>query len=245
MAHEVLTGDLQPLDIARSAGVSTSTVRLYEDEGLLPPAQRTVGGHRRYGQHHLDAMLTARALRSGYSWTLARAVMRAAHCFDLDTVHDLINQRHAALHIKTGQVMQAIAMVQNPLTPPGTDDLLTRRVTIGRAAKAHGVTTATLRHWERMGVITPLRLTNGHRFYAPKDLRQLTLVQALRTANFDFTTIAQLTEHLGSNDPKNLMSVLETQLRRIRLEGRQATRATALLHHYMTTYVTCQPSDQA
>lgn len=35
-------------DIAALAGVSTKTIRFYEDIGVLPPAARTSGGHRDY-----------------------------------------------------------------------------------------------------------------------------------------------------------------------------------------------------
>jgi DNA-binding transcriptional MerR regulator len=36
--------------LAKAAGVRPDTVRFYEREGLLPPAQRTAAGYRMYGQ---------------------------------------------------------------------------------------------------------------------------------------------------------------------------------------------------
>jgi DNA-binding transcriptional MerR regulator len=40
-------------ELARQAGVSTATLRYYEDQGLLQPARRTEAGYRIYGQDAL------------------------------------------------------------------------------------------------------------------------------------------------------------------------------------------------
>ncbi|KGN31288.1 MerR family transcriptional regulator [Knoellia sinensis KCTC 19936] len=43
-------------DLAKSAGVSTDTVRFYEREGLIPPPERTSAGYRSYGQSAVDRL---------------------------------------------------------------------------------------------------------------------------------------------------------------------------------------------
>ena len=43
-------------DLADKFGVSTETIRNWERQKLLPPASRTLGGHRRYTQEHVDAI---------------------------------------------------------------------------------------------------------------------------------------------------------------------------------------------
>ena len=40
-------------DLARRTGTKATTVRWYEEVGLLPPPARTAGGHRVYGAAHL------------------------------------------------------------------------------------------------------------------------------------------------------------------------------------------------
>lgn len=40
-------------DLARRTGTKATTVRWYEEVGMLPPAARTAGGHRVYGAAHL------------------------------------------------------------------------------------------------------------------------------------------------------------------------------------------------
>src|SRR5687767_12296822 len=54
-------------DIARQAGVASSTIRYYERIGLLPPSKR-VSGKRRYDKDILQKLSVIRlAQRAGYS----------------------------------------------------------------------------------------------------------------------------------------------------------------------------------
>lgn len=43
-------------DLARRYGVCPESLRVWERSGLIPPAARTPGGHRRYTSEHLDAL---------------------------------------------------------------------------------------------------------------------------------------------------------------------------------------------
>ena len=40
-------------ELSRLTGVKATTIRWYEQEGLLPPPLRTEGGHRVYDGEHL------------------------------------------------------------------------------------------------------------------------------------------------------------------------------------------------
>lgn len=42
--------------LARAADVGSQTLRYYERRGLLPEPPRTAGGHRLYGQAHLERL---------------------------------------------------------------------------------------------------------------------------------------------------------------------------------------------
>jgi len=48
--------------LASRFGVSAESLRVWERQGLIPPALRTPGGHRRYGALHVRAI---RALLAG------------------------------------------------------------------------------------------------------------------------------------------------------------------------------------
>lgn len=45
------------LEAAKMLNVSTSSIRLWEEKGLIPKAERTLGGHRRYDLDELRHFL--------------------------------------------------------------------------------------------------------------------------------------------------------------------------------------------
>jgi DNA-binding transcriptional MerR regulator len=47
-------------EVAAAAGVTTKTLRFYEQAGLLQPAERTPSGYRRYGPEVIDRVLFIR-----------------------------------------------------------------------------------------------------------------------------------------------------------------------------------------
>ena len=53
-----MTERLRPHEVAHRVGVSTSTIRRYEREGLLPAATRTRSGHRVYTSEDVERILT-------------------------------------------------------------------------------------------------------------------------------------------------------------------------------------------
>ncbi len=55
-------------EVAERTGFPSSTLRYYEEVGLLPEPGRTPAGHRVYGEEHLDQLaFVARAKRLGLS----------------------------------------------------------------------------------------------------------------------------------------------------------------------------------
>lgn len=210
-----------------------SSVRFYEAEGFLPPAARTPSGHRRFTSGHLRALLTARVLRDGYTWTVAREVMRAVHAGNVAAAFALVDGHHATLHAERVRIDTAMRTVA--ATAPLLDEEVQfgRRVPIGRAADLLDVTPATLRHWERRGVITPGRFANRHRTYTPLDLRRLRQVQILREAGYPFDAIAGLTEELDRGRGEGLTRALAERRRHLTERSRRALAADAALHAYL------------
>ena len=43
-------------DLVSRYGVAPQSLRNWEQQGLMPPARRTPGGHRRYGPEHVVAL---------------------------------------------------------------------------------------------------------------------------------------------------------------------------------------------
>ncbi|GAA3183524.1 MULTISPECIES: MerR family transcriptional regulator [Streptomyces] len=63
-------------DLSRRTGIPVRTIRFYSDEGLVPPADRTHAGHRRYAPAALPRLELIRSLRElGISLATIRQVL--------------------------------------------------------------------------------------------------------------------------------------------------------------------------
>jgi DNA-binding transcriptional MerR regulator len=66
---------MQIRDLARRAGVTTRTLRYYEEKGLLDP-ERLPNGYRRYTDHHVETVRRIRfLLAAGINTDMAREVL--------------------------------------------------------------------------------------------------------------------------------------------------------------------------
>src|SRR5512142_2014909 len=71
-----MTADLSSGDLARSTGNTVRTIRFYEEEGLLRPAEVSEGGHRRYTEDDLERLRLIGDLRElGLSLGEIRSVL--------------------------------------------------------------------------------------------------------------------------------------------------------------------------
>jgi MerR family transcriptional regulator, redox-sensitive transcriptional activator SoxR len=98
-------------EIARRAGVPTSTIRYYERIGLLPPSER-VSGKRRYDEHILQKLGVIRlAQRAGF--TIAE-IQTLVHDFPADTPPS--NRWQALAGDKIGELEALLLRVQSMKT---------------------------------------------------------------------------------------------------------------------------------
>lgn len=87
-----MMGMLSIGELSRATGVKPTTIRWYEQEGWLPPAARTEGGHRAYGQAHLRRLGFIRHARElGFDSAAIRTLLDLSSHPEADCaqVHDL------------------------------------------------------------------------------------------------------------------------------------------------------------
>jgi len=84
--------------------------------------------------------------------------------------------------------------------------------TIGQLAKLAGVTTKTLRHYERINLLTPqARSDAGYRLYSDADGHKLAEILAYRALNMPLDQIAQLLTTDPAHAPTNSNTSTRTQ----------------------------------
>ena len=60
---------------------------------------------------------------------------------------------------------------------------------ISEISKLYDIGVDSLRYYERLGILTPKRDTNGYRLYNLTDLYKLNIIRDLRALNFSMTQI--------------------------------------------------------
>lgn len=220
----------RPVDLARRHGLSTQAVRNYEDAGMLPPAVRSAAGHRRYTERHALALDAFLALVPGHGHATARAVMVAVNTDRLADALDLIDRSHAEL-VAQRRIVDAVETALRGITVREWDG---PPVPIGAVAHQLGIRAATLRRWERDGLLRPDRDRQGHRVYQARDLRDAHIVGQLRRAGQPIPTIRLLLDDLrGTRDPAEVTRALADRRTALRARARAMLAGAAALHRYL------------
>ncbi|MEV7533322.1 MerR family DNA-binding transcriptional regulator [Streptomyces hydrogenans] len=229
---------LRPADLAREHGLSPQTVRNYERDGFLPPADRSETGYRRYTGRHAAALRTYLALVPAHGYAEAGTIMRAAVEGRWDDALTAVDRSHAELLRDRGTldaVGEALAHLHGRPSgarrPPAR---VAQPFTIGELARRLGVGVATVRAWERAGVLAPdRRPSTNHRTYDADDVRDAELAHFLRRGHHPLPLIATVVQEVRTaGDTRTLESALTDWRARVTARGLAMLKAAALLSDY-------------
>jgi DNA-binding transcriptional MerR regulator len=236
----------RPIDLARLAGVSTASVRMYEREGFLPEVERRNSGHRRYGDVHLDALLTARAMMKGYGWAYAKRVMQAVNAGDVAAALSLVDARHAALHRErthvavTIQALEIAVEHQASVNQTLSATSATPPMRIGAAARWAGVEASSLRFWEHQSLLHPYRDPgSNYRLYGADDLRQLRIIVILRNAGYGMDDVRRVLDELRQDHPEAVLTEVRKRQDQLTQISLACMQATAALSGYLAEHCDC------
>jgi DNA-binding transcriptional MerR regulator len=227
---------LRPVDLARAHGLSTQAVRNYEAAGILPAAERTPHGYRTYTPQHAQALRAFLALVPGHGHPTATTIMQAVNRDATAEALAVIDASHAQL-LDDRRTLQAVEAAVRHLAPAPPER---GEVFIGPLAKRLGVRPATLRAWERAGVVRPPRdPRTGYRVYGPADVRDALLVHQLRRGGHLLEQIAPLIAQVRSAGG---VAPLESMLRdgRARLSARSRSLLSGAAA--LDAYLACRPA---
>ncbi|MET9378270.1 TioE family transcriptional regulator [Streptomyces sp. NPDC002992] len=239
MARNLQSGErLRPVDLARGHGLSTQAIRNYEEAGILPAAARTPHGYRTYTSLHAGALRAFLALVPGYGHRTATSIMRTVNQGAVDEAFRLIDESHAQLldDRRTLRAVESALRDLDPTTAPesaavsGTDGTF-----IGPLAGKLGIRPATLRAWERAGLVRPRRdPRTGYRVYDEADVRDARLAHQLRRGGYLLEQIAPLIAQVrsaGGLEP--LEAALGDWHGRLSARGRAMLTGAAELEAYL------------
>jgi DNA-binding transcriptional MerR regulator len=186
---------LRPVDLARRHGLSTQAIRNYEAAGILPAAERSPHGYRTYTPVHAQALRAFLALVPGHGHQAATMIMQSIHRGATEDALALIDESHVQL-LDDRRTLQAVEAALGDLTPLPQERGDTF---VGPLARRLGIRPATLRKWERAGLIQPRRdPQTGYRIYSAADVRDAQLVRQLRRGGYLLEQIAPLITQVHS-----------------------------------------------
>jgi len=81
-------------------------------------------------------------------------------------------------------------------------------MSIGQIAEQAGLATHVLRHWESIGLLSPVRGQAGHRRYGPDDLYRVALILRAKEAGFGLDAIREM---FTAPDPAARQATLRRQ----------------------------------
>jgi DNA-binding transcriptional MerR regulator len=247
--------NLRPVDLARAAGISAQQVRNYADAGILPPAERSPAGYRRFDERHRLALLTYRALAAGHGRPAAQRVMLLVHAGDVPAALALLDAGHAELHAgreslrATGTALAAVAEQSwSPARaePTGRADRVghaglagragsQRGLRIGELARVLGVRTSALRVWEDAGLLAPDREAGtGYRVYGPAEVRDARMIHMLRQSYYPLPQIAPILEGLRrTGSSEELRAAIARRQDALHARSAAMLAAATRLHAYL------------
>jgi DNA-binding transcriptional MerR regulator len=224
----------RPADLARVHGLSAQAVRNYERGGLIPAARRTPNGYRVYSTVHARALDAYLAQVPAYGHAAAAEIMRAVHRGDLAGALHTIGAGHAQL-LRDRETLDSVEDAIGLLVDRPAADRPDRPLPVGAVAHRLGVTPATLRKWERAGILAPQRdRTTRYRVYRAVDVRDAELAHLLRRGGYPLPHIATVLRQLRSaGGAEALAGSLADWRQRLAGRGRAMLTAAARLDAYL------------
>ncbi|MEU4557094.1 MerR family transcriptional regulator [Actinoplanes sp. NPDC023936] len=237
----------RPADLARAHGLSAQAVRNYERDGFLPPARRSATGYRLYTDQHVRALSAFVALARGYGHSAAAEIMRAVNRGDRSSAYAAIDRAHillqrdretlasvSAASVSAASVSAAsVSAAVGVLSSAPASRTHRGPVTVGVLAHRLGVTPATLRKWERAGILSPAR-DRLARVYSAADVRDADLAHLLRRGGYLLDHIASVVRQVRSaGGPEPLAASLAGWQERIDDRARRMLTGAAQLSSYL------------
>ncbi|MDF2559223.1 MAG: transcriptional regulator [Microbacterium sp.] len=199
--------------LGRRVGYSTQQVRDLERLGVIPPAERDSNGYRRYGARHETAARAYRSMAAAIGPVPARRLMPTLIHASVEHAAERIDELHVGLAQERSRVREALRGLDVALAEADDDFDDADAMTIGELAQALGIRPSALRHWEREGLVHPLRGTASTRSYGSAAITEARIVAALRAGGYGIPAISRILGHVRQHaDTAEVQRILQDRL---------------------------------
>lgn len=203
---------IRPIDIARRLNISTSSLRHYEDWGMIPKVERSASGYRIYTDEHVAYFECIRSMAKGFGIRLITEVLKKVMSKDVDSAFWIVNEAQSNLHNEKLISEKTMRIINKTSAPILNSNCKKDYLTINEISKETGIPVTTIRHWEKVGLITiPRNQGNGYRLFSKNHIRQILVIHALKTSMYSYTYsldgIKGIIQELDFNDTEKLNKI--------------------------------------
>ena len=200
-------------EVARNVGIHPNTVRMYEEWGLIPQAERKSNGYRVFTDFHIEQLRLARLafqieyLQNGLRKKVVDTVKLSANR-DFDKALLFAKDYQSQIQREQINAEEAISIAKQIIS--GKSAEYTVYLKRKEVLDYLNISMDTLRNWERNGLLQVKRKQNGYRVYTGDDIERLKMIRALRLANYSLEAILRMLNALEQNPLVNIKQVLNT-----------------------------------
>ena len=200
-------------DVAKIIGIHPNTVRMYEEWGLIPPAERKPNGYRIFTDFHIEQLRLARiafqieVLQNGLRKKVVETIKLSAKR-DFDKALIFAEEYRSQIQREQRNAEESIDIAKQILSGESEENtLFLKRKEVSDYLD---ISIDTLRNWERNGLLQVKRKQNGYRVYTSNDIAQLKMIRTLRLANYSLEAILRMLNALEHNPQADLKQILNT-----------------------------------
>ncbi len=200
-------------DVAKIIGIHPNTVRMYEEWGLIPPAERKSNGYRIFTDFHIEQLRLARiafqieVLQNGLRKKVVETIKFSAKG-DFDNAIMFAKEYRTQIQREQRNAEESINIAKQFLSGKSAENtLFLKRKEVSDYLE---ISMDTLRNWERNGLLLINRKQNGYRAYTSEDIARLKMIRTLRMANYSLEAILRMLHTLEHNPQVDMKQVLNT-----------------------------------
>ena len=200
-------------EVARIIGIHPNTVRMYEEWGLIPLAERKSNGYRVFTGFHIEQLRLARiafqieVLQNGLRKKVVETIKLSAKR-DFDKALMFAEEYRSQIQREQRNAEESIGIAKQILSGKSVEDTLFLKQK--EVSDYLDISMDTLRNWERNGLLQVKRRQNGYRAYTNDDIERIKMIRTLRLANYSLEAILRMIHALEHNPKVDMKQVLNT-----------------------------------
>ncbi|MGM7722952.1 MerR family DNA-binding transcriptional regulator [Metabacillus sp. Hm71] len=216
---------IRPIDIAENLKISTSSLRSYEERGIVPKPERSSTGYRIYTEEHVAYFECIVSMSPGFGMDITSAVLKKLQRKELDAALWIINKAQVANYEDKMIIERVNKYLENLTDEPS--------MTTGELSLQTNIPASTLRYWEKEGYITSKRgELNNYRLFDLFQLIKVLLMKITQNAVYsnEVIQLKQEIKELNQHDLEEVRKVIHDLQKHINKRNQEQLKGVFYLY---------------